>query len=155
MELLLNRLCSFLKTQNPTIVKCSLSPEKSPRSTKGALSISSQHSSIDLPPDSPKLESSYNLFGLGLSNIELGELVATGSPGILVSSLPKHWHSNKTLPNGFRVVILGGAEDGTLVTVRAGNDENMSSDLRNSVAQVKNNVAKFNDLRFIGRSGRG
>jgi runt-related transcription factor len=102
------------------------------------------------------LESSYNLFGLGLSNIELGELVATGSPGILVSSLPKHWRSNKTLPNGFRlVVILGGAEDGTLVTVRAGNDENMSSDLRNSVAQVKNNVAKFNDLRFIGRSGRG
>ena len=142
MELLLNRLCSFLKTQNPTIVKCSLSPEKSPRSTKGALSISSQHSSISLPPDSPKLESSYNLFGLGLSNIELGELVATGSHGILVSSLPKHWHSNKTLPNGFRlVVILGGAEDGTLVTVRAGNDENMSSDLRNSVAQVKNNVA--------------
>jgi runt-related transcription factor len=102
------------------------------------------------------LESYYNLSGFGLSNsIELGELVATGSPCVLVSPLPKHWRSNKTLPNTFRVVVLGGAEDGTLVTVRAGNDENWSPELRNSVAQVKNNVAKFNDLRFIGRSGRG
>jgi len=41
------------------------------------------------------------------------------------------------------------------VTLRAGNDENWSAELRNSSATVKNHVAKFNDLRFIGRSGRG
>ncbi len=84
-----------------------------------------------------------------------GELVRTGSPCIICTSLPTHWRSNKTLPTAFRVVCLGGVEDGTLVTVRAGNDENCSSELRNATAVVKNHVAKFNDLRFIGRSGRG
>ena len=45
--------------------------------------------------------------------------------------------------------------DGTLVTIRAGNDENYCSELRNGQALMKNQVAKFNDLRFVGRSGRG
>ena len=84
-----------------------------------------------------------------------GELVRTGSPCVLCSSLPTHWRSNKTLPAAFRVVCLGGIDDGTLVTVRAGNDENWSAELRNGTAVMKNHVAKFNDLRFIGRSGRG
>lgn len=69
--------------------------------------------------------------------------------------MPTHWRSNKTLPVAFRVVCLGGIDDGTLVTVRAGNDENWSAELRNGTAVMKNHVAKFNDLRFIGRSGRG
>ena len=131
--------------------KCSLSPDRSPRR---ALCSSSQNSSVGLSPDS-SMDSSYDLAGIGLSSMEPGELVATGSPCVLCSPLPKHWRSNKTLPTAFRVVILGDVEDGTLVTIRAGNDENWSSELRNSVAQVKNHVAKFNDLRFIGRSGRG
>lgn len=131
--------------------KCSLSSEKS---SKRVHSVPSHHSSIALSPDS-SLDSSYDLAGFGLSHMEPGELVATGSPCVLCSPLPKHWRSNKTLPTAFRVVILGGVDDGTLVTIRAGNDENWSSELRNSVAQVKNHVAKFNDLRFIGRSGRG
>ncbi|EFX88359.1 transcription factor runt-like protein [Daphnia pulex] len=84
-----------------------------------------------------------------------GELVRTGSPCVLCSSLPTHWRSNKTLPAAFRVVCLGSIDDGTLVTVRAGNDENWSAELRNGTAVMKNHVAKFNDLRFIGRSGRG
>uniref|UniRef100_A0A8C0F359 RUNX family transcription factor 1 n=1 Tax=Bubo bubo TaxID=30461 RepID=A0A8C0F359_BUBBB len=45
--------------------------------------------------------------------------------------------------------------DGTLVTVMAGNDENYSAELRNATAAMKNQVARFNDLRFVGRSGRG
>ena len=32
-----------------------------------------------------------------------------------------------------------------------GNDENFCGELRNNTAVMKNNVAKFNDLRFIGR----
>ena len=55
----------------------------------------------------------------------------------------------------FKVVALGEVGDGTLVTVRAGNDENCCAELRNSTALMKNQVAKFNDLRFVGRSGRG
>jgi hypothetical protein len=53
------------------------------------------------------------------------------------------------------VVALGDVLDGTLVTVRAGNDENYCAELRNCTAVMKNQVAKFNDLRFVGRSGRG
>jgi len=84
-----------------------------------------------------------------------GELVKTGSPNFLCSSLPSHWRSNKTLPVAFKVIALGDVMDGTLVTLRAGNDENYCGELRNCTSVMKNQVAKFNDLRFVGRSGRG
>ncbi|XP_077911404.1 runt-related transcription factor 2 isoform X6 [Halichoerus grypus] len=54
-----------------------------------------------------------------------------------------------------KVVALGEVPDGTVVTVMAGNDENYSAELRNASAVMKNQVARFNDLRFVGRSGRG
>jgi hypothetical protein len=84
-----------------------------------------------------------------------GELVRTGSPYFLCSALPTHWRSNKTLPVAFKVVALGDIHDGTMVSIRAGNDENFHGELRNCSASMKNQVAKFNDLRFVGRSGRG
>lgn len=84
-----------------------------------------------------------------------GELVRTGSPQFVCTILPPHWRSNKTLPVAFRVVALGDIMDGTVVTIRAGNDENYCAELRNCTAIMKNQVAKFNDLRFVGRSGRG
>ncbi|BES87198.1 Runt domain [Nesidiocoris tenuis] len=84
-----------------------------------------------------------------------GELVRTGSPHVVCTTLPSHWRSNKTLPVGFKVVALGEVMDGTVVTIRAGNDENYCAELRNCTAVMKNQVAKFNDLRFVGRSGRG
>ena len=55
----------------------------------------------------------------------------------------------------FKVIALGDVQDGTIVTLRAGNDENYCAELRNCTAVMKNQVAKFNDLRFVGRSGRG
>lgn len=84
-----------------------------------------------------------------------GELVRTGSPHFVCTVLPPHWRSNKTLPVAFKVVALGDVGDGTVVTVKAGNDENYCAELRNCTAVMKNQVAKFNDLRFVGRSGRG
>ena len=45
--------------------------------------------------------------------------------------------------------------DGTVVSIRAGNDENYCGELRNCTSVFKSQVAKFNDLRFVGRSGRG
>ncbi|KAM8718602.1 hypothetical protein ACLKA7_001331 [Drosophila subpalustris] len=84
-----------------------------------------------------------------------GELVRTSNPYFLCSALPTHWRSNKTLPLAFKVVALADVGDGTYVTIRAGNDENCCAELRNYTAQMKNGVAKFNDLRFVGRSGRG
>lgn len=59
------------------------------------------------------------------------------------------------MPVAFKVVALGEVPDGTPVTIRAGNDENFCAELRNCTALMKNQVAKFNDLRFVGRSGRG
>jgi runt-related transcription factor len=103
-----------------------------------------------------------------------GELIRTGSPLFVCTVLPNHWRSvnsqncsrkswknskmslqNKTLPVAFKVVALGDINDGTMVTVRAGNDENYCAELRNCSAVMKNQIAKFNDLRFVGRSGRG
>lgn len=85
-----------------------------------------------------------------------GELVQTGSPMILCSTLPTHWRSNKSLPCAFKVVALDSdIPDGTEVLITAGNDENCTPELRNNSALIKNGVAKFNDLRFVGRSGRG
>lgn len=83
-------------------------------------------------------------------------IVRTGAPNILCSTLPVHWRSNKSLPASFKVISLSGdVNDGTVVTLKAGNDENCMPELKNSTAIMKNGVAKFNDLRFVGRSGRG
>ena len=83
------------------------------------------------------------------------ELVHTGSPNIVCSALPAHWRSNKSLPQPFRVISLTPISDDTRVTLAAGNDENCAAELRNAVGYFKHQVARFNDLRFIGRSGRG
>ena len=70
-----------------------------------------------------------------------GELVRTNSPNFVCTILPSHWLSD----------VL----DGTKVILTAGNDENCAAELRNNTATFKNQVARFNDLRFVGRSGRG
>ena len=59
------------------------------------------------------------------------------------------------MPMAFKVIALSDIEDGTVVNLRVGNDENFCGELRNNTAVMKQNVAKFNDLRIIGRSGRG
>jgi len=83
-------------------------------------------------------------------------LIGTDSPNFACTALPTHWRANKTLPNVFRVVALGGdVRDGTKVIVAAGNDENYCGELRNGVAFMLSGVATFTDMRFIGRSGRG
>lgn len=112
-------------------------------------------------PDSPHNMSDVHLGGgmdRSLSSVlseHPGELVRTGSPNFVCSVLPSHWRSNKTLPVAFKVVALGDVKDGTKVVIHAGNDENYCPELRNCTAYMKNQVAKFNDLRFVGRSGRG
>ncbi|RCN32516.1 runt domain protein [Ancylostoma caninum] len=41
------------------------------------------------------------------------------------------------------------------VTVAAGNDETPSGEVRHDTAKVIRQVARFSDLRFVGKSGRG
>uniref|UniRef100_A0A1I8JN81 Runt domain-containing protein n=1 Tax=Macrostomum lignano TaxID=282301 RepID=A0A1I8JN81_9PLAT len=73
-----------------------------------------------------------------------------GSPNLVCTALPSHWRSNKSLPNPFKVVALGEVPDGTRVTLAAGNEENCFAEMKNPVAYMNSQVAKFNDLRFIG-----
>jgi len=85
------------------------------------------------------------------------EMSKTDSPNFQCTQLPVHWRKNKSLPAPFKIVAMDpiSVPDGTQVTVFAGNDEEFSAELRNNTTTFKNNVARFNDLRFIGRSGRG
>uniref|UniRef100_A0A0N5A7F6 Runt domain-containing protein n=1 Tax=Parastrongyloides trichosuri TaxID=131310 RepID=A0A0N5A7F6_PARTI len=79
----------------------------------------------------------------------------TESPDIFCSILPSHWRSNKSLPTPFVVVSLRPIPDGTKVTVSAGNEENSCADLKNATAEFQQQTARFSDLRFVGKSGRG
>jgi len=83
------------------------------------------------------------------------DFVRTGSPNVVCSALPSHWRCNKALPSTFTVVALGEVANGTTVRLAAGNDENLCGEMRNATAVMNDSVAQFNDLRFIGRSGRG
>uniref|UniRef100_A0AAR2JKE9 Runt-related transcription factor n=1 Tax=Pygocentrus nattereri TaxID=42514 RepID=A0AAR2JKE9_PYGNA len=107
------------------------------------------------PAAAPRLRAHDNRSMVEIIADHPAELVRTDSPNFLCSVLPSHWRCNKTLPVAFKVVALGDVPDGTVVTVMAGNDENYSAELRNASAVMKNQVARFNDLRFVGRSGRG
>uniref|UniRef100_G3SVG2 Runt-related transcription factor 2 n=1 Tax=Loxodonta africana TaxID=9785 RepID=G3SVG2_LOXAF len=81
-------------------------------------------------------------------------LLPSRSPSALTPSVGSA-SGGKVLKTREGVVALGEVPDGTVVTVMAGNDENYSAELRNASAVMKNQVARFNDLRFVGRSGRG
>ncbi|KAE9552903.1 hypothetical protein FO519_003888 [Halicephalobus sp. NKZ332] len=83
------------------------------------------------------------------------KFIKTASPDVFCTSLPNHWRSNKSLPNPFMVLVLAPVEDGTRVTVSAGNEENCAADVKNNVTEIHQQVAKFSDLRFVGKSGRG
>uniref|UniRef100_A0A1I8IS99 Runt domain-containing protein n=1 Tax=Macrostomum lignano TaxID=282301 RepID=A0A1I8IS99_9PLAT len=97
----------------------------------------------------------YNFFAFPKGRAAPSEFAKTGSPNLVCTALPSHWRSNKSLPNPFKVVALGEVPDGTRVTLAAGNEENCFAEMKNPVAYMNSQVAKFNDLRFIGRSGRG
>ncbi|CAD5207541.1 unnamed protein product [Bursaphelenchus okinawaensis] len=102
-------------------------------------------------------------FQVALNNVEewlrrmvgVCKFTRTASPEVFCSALPNHWRSNKSLPHPFTVLILYPVPDGTKVTVTAGNEENCCPDIKNNVAEVTQQMARFTDLRFVGKSGRG
>ncbi|KAI6220258.1 hypothetical protein M3Y95_01065900 [Aphelenchoides besseyi] len=79
----------------------------------------------------------------------------TASPDVFCSTLPSHWRSNKSLPCPFTVLVLYPVPDGTKVTISAGNEENACADIKNNVTEMTAQMARFSDLRFVGKSGRG
>jgi hypothetical protein len=88
------------------------------------------------------------------------QLVATGLahettvPGIICTTLPGHWRVNKSLPETF-FVYSESIADGVTVRLSAYDDTGIPSEVRNDTACFQNTIAKFNDLRFLGKSGRG
>uniref|UniRef100_A0A914I577 Runt domain-containing protein n=1 Tax=Globodera rostochiensis TaxID=31243 RepID=A0A914I577_GLORO len=82
-------------------------------------------------------------------------LQKTAHPDLFCSTLPTHWRSNKSLPSPFVVLALFSVPDGTRVTVSAGNDENWLAEVKNGQAEMCGQMARFSDLRFVGKSGRG
>ena len=91
----------------------------------------------------------------GEYQISHDQIMHTNSPNVFCTKLPNHWRANKGLPSPFKVFVLSDICDGTQVTVRAGNDENAYGECKNHTAAIRDKVAKFGDLRFLGRSGRG
>lgn len=83
------------------------------------------------------------------------ELITTSNPHLLCTPLPKHWRSNKSLPYQFRVVSLIPIPDGTQVIITAGNEDRPCAELKNPITLMHGHEARFSDLRFLGRSGRG
>lgn len=97
----------------------------------------------------------YTTQMLQLMQAEHGQLTRTDSPAVFCSVLPSHWRSNKALPGVFKVIVLSEIADGTVISVDAGNEVNMRADILRNRATIRNHVATFNDLRFIGKSTRG
>ncbi len=123
--------------------------------------VSSATATVNIPTGRPSGRKPHSQVSLTLRLNEVlskyapDEIVKTGSPNFLCTALPHHWRSNKSLPLAFTVIALGEVDDGTLVTVQAGNEENSCADIRNNVTCIKNQLARFSDLRFVGKSGRG
>ena len=74
------------------------------------------------------------------------------------SVLPSHWKCNKILTVVFKVGAHGDNfnRDGVLVSTRLQAVSRTSSsppETSNATAVMKNQVAPFNDLKFVGHSG--
>ncbi|CAF0735977.1 unnamed protein product [Rotaria sp. Silwood1] len=77
------------------------------------------------------------------------------NPYFQCSSLPSHWRKNKSLRFILRTKRHIDIKTNTRVIVFAGNDYNPCATLKNNVSWFRGGQAEFNDLRFLGASGRG
>eukprot|EP00124_Ichthyophonus_hoferi_P003554 Ihof_evm1s313 gene=Ihof_evmTU1s313 len=83
------------------------------------------------------------------------KLQPTSNADFYATQLPQHWRCNKSFSHSFQVFAMCKIPDGTAVQVRAYNDDTQNAELKNATAIMENGVATFDDLRFVGRSGRG
>ncbi|CAF5171254.1 unnamed protein product [Rotaria magnacalcarata] len=77
------------------------------------------------------------------------------NPYFQCSSLPSHWRKNKSLRFILRTKRQIDIKANTRVVIFAGNDYNPCATLKNNVSWFRGGQAEFNDLRFLGASGRG
>ncbi|CAF0940201.1 unnamed protein product [Rotaria sordida] len=77
------------------------------------------------------------------------------NPYFQCSSLPSHWRKNKSLRFILRTKSDIEVKANTRVVILAGNDYNPCATLKNNISWFRGGQAEFNDLRFLGASGRG
>ncbi|CAF3649592.1 unnamed protein product [Adineta steineri] len=77
------------------------------------------------------------------------------NPYFQCSSLPTHWRKNKSLRFIIRAKQQIDIKQNTRVILLAGNDYNPCAALKNNISWFRSGQAEFNDLRFLGASGRG
>ncbi|UJR13575.1 hypothetical protein I4U23_000588 [Adineta vaga] len=77
------------------------------------------------------------------------------NPYFECSSLPNHWRKNKSLRFILRTKNFIEIKANTRVIILAGNEYNACTTLKNHISWFRNGQAEFNDLRFLGTSGRG
>lgn len=79
----------------------------------------------------------------------------TENKNIYVDKLPEFSRANKYI--GEYNVYVGNNEvpDGTQCTIFAFSIKTGPGELRNNVSFVRDGIVKFEDLRFVGKSGRG
>lgn len=77
------------------------------------------------------------------------------NPYFQCSSLPSHWRKNKSLRFILRAKQPLDIKANTRVIILAGNDYNPCATLKNNISWFRDGQAEFNDLRFLGASGRG
>lgn len=83
-------------------------------------------------------------------------LKETDNPNVRCTEFPEFWRANKKFPYDVCVHFLNNeVPDGTSVRITACNHKNSNPELKNNSARIVNGVARFNDFRFIGKSGRG
>jgi hypothetical protein len=66
-----------------------------------------------------------------------------------------HWRKNKSLRFILRSKHQMDIKTNTRVIILAGNENNPCAALKNNVSWFRGDQAEFNDLRFLGASGRG
>lgn len=84
------------------------------------------------------------------------EMSSTDHPLVTCTKLPEFWRANKKFSTPFTVQFadMSLAPEGTRVTITAANHKNQNPEIRNNQSVVVNGMARFNDLRFVGKSGR-
>jgi len=66
-----------------------------------------------------------------------------------------HWRKNKSLRFILRAKQQIDIKTNTRAIILAGNDYNPCATLKNNISWFRGGQAEFNDLRFLGPSGRG
>lgn len=85
---------------------------------------------------------------------ELKEFKCTEDPEIFVNCLPKFTRANKFIGTYSVCVVDGRVPDGTMVIIKAFSEKTGWGQMKNNTAVLRDGLACFQDLRFIGKSGR-